>query len=76
MGKYGVIVEDFYTERTRILDAIHDEPYKQIIMRLIGALAFRTHCPEFGYIQDKLGRKFTDFDFASYPRYLRISSEF
>ena len=71
MGKYGEIVEDFYTERTRILDALAQDENKHIIMRLIGALAFRTHCPEFGYIQDKLGRKFTDIDFASYPRFVR-----
>jgi hypothetical protein len=71
MGKYGNITEDFYTERTRILDALGDEPYKHVVMRLIGALAFRTHCQEYGYIQDKLGREFTDFDFASYPRFTR-----
>jgi hypothetical protein len=71
MGKYGDITEDFYTERTRILHALGDEPHKHVVMRLIGALAFRTHCPEYGYIQDKLGREFTDFDFASYPRYTR-----
>jgi hypothetical protein len=71
MGKYGEIKEDFYTERTRILDALADEPNKHIIMRLIGALAFRTHCQKYGYIQDKLGRVFTDFDFASYPRFHR-----
>jgi hypothetical protein len=35
-------------------------------LRLIGALAFRTHCPVYGYIQDALGRAFTDIDFASY----------
>ncbi len=71
MGKYGEIKEDFYSERTRILDALNEEPNKRIVMRLIGALAFRTHCPQYGYIQDKLGRKFTDFDFASYPRFSR-----
>ena len=71
MGKYGDITEDFYTERTRILNALGDEPYQHIIMRLIGALAFRTHCPKYGYIQDALGRVFTDFDFASYPRFNR-----
>ena len=71
MGKYGEILEDFYTERTRILDALAQDENKHVIMRLIGALAFRTHCPEFGYIQDKLGRKFTDIDFASYPRFVR-----
>lgn len=71
MGTYGEIVEDFYSERTRILSAIESEENQPLIMRLIGALAFRTHCPQYGYIQDKLGRKFTDFDFASYPRFVK-----
>jgi hypothetical protein len=69
MGKYGEILEDFYNERTRILGALNDKPYEHVIMRLIGALAFRTHCPKYGYLQDELGRKFTDLDFASYPRF-------
>jgi hypothetical protein len=69
MGKYGEILEDFYSERTRILDALADHPNQHIIMRLIGALAFRTHCPQYGFLQDKLDRKFTDIDFASYPRF-------
>jgi len=71
MGRYGEIIEDFYTERSRILAALQDEPNRRIIMRLIGALAFRTHCPQFGYLQDQLGRKFTDFDFAAYPRFTK-----
>ena len=71
MGKYGEIIEDFYEERTRILGAQAQEENKHVLMRLIGALAFRTHCPQYGYIQDKLGRKFTDFDFVSYPRFAR-----
>src|SRR5574341_2271706 len=71
MGKYGEILEDFYAERTRILDALAQGENRHMIMRLIGALAFRTHCQTYGYIQDKLGRKFTDFDFASYPRFVR-----
>jgi hypothetical protein len=71
MGKYGEILEDFYSERTRILYALQDTPNQQIILRLIGALAFRTHCPQYGYLQDALKREFTDIDFASYPRYSR-----
>lgn len=71
MGKYGDIIEDFYAERTRILKTLETPENQHIVMRLIGALAFRTHCPQFGYIQDKLGRKFTDFDFASYPRFFK-----
>lgn len=71
MDKYGEILEDFYSERTRIVDALAQDENKHVIMRLIGALAFRTHCPQYGYIQDKLGRKFTDIDFASYPRFVK-----
>jgi len=71
MGTYGEILEDFYAERTRILDVLALEDNKHVIMRLIGALAFRTQCPRFGYIQDRLERKFTDIDFASYPRFNR-----
>jgi len=71
MGISDGIIEDFYTERTRILDALNTPENKHMVMRLIGALAFRTHCQEFGYLQDKLGRQFTDFDFASYPKFVR-----
>ncbi len=71
MGKYGEILGEFYPERTRILDALAQPENQQIIMRLIGALAFRTHCMTYGYIQDELGRKFTDFDFVAYPRFVK-----
>ena len=71
MSKYGPIIEDFYTERSRILNALAEDDHKHIVMRLIGALAFRTHCQQFGYIQDKLGRVFTDFDFVAYPKYFK-----
>lgn len=71
MGLYGEIQEDFYKERTRILDALARNENQHIIMRLIGALAFRTHCEQFGYIQDALGREFTDIDFASYSHFFK-----
>jgi hypothetical protein len=71
MGKYGDIQEDFYTERSRILDALAQAENRHMIMRLVGALAFRTHCSQYGYIQDALGRQFTDIDFASYPRFFK-----
>jgi hypothetical protein len=71
MGKYGSILEGFYEERTRILAALAQDENRHVLLRLIGALAFRTQCPRYGYIQDDLGRQFTDFDFASYPRFVR-----
>ena len=71
MAKYGEIQEDFYTERTRILEALGQPENRQIVMRLIGALAFRTHCPQYGYLQDALGRVFTDIDFATYTKHVK-----
>lgn len=68
---YADIQEDFYVERDRILRALALPENQHMILRLVGALAFRTHCPQFGYIQDALGRQFTDIDFASYPRFLK-----
>jgi hypothetical protein len=70
MGKYGEIQADFYVERTRILEALNQEENRHIVMRLIGALAFRTHCPQYGYLQDAMGRSFTDIDFATYTRHI------
>jgi hypothetical protein len=69
MGKYGEIQADFLEERTRILAALSQDENRPIVMRLIGALAFRTHCPQYGYLQDALGRVFTDIDFATYTRH-------
>jgi hypothetical protein len=37
-----------------------------VLLRLLGALAFHIHCPKFSYMQEMLGRTFTDIDFASY----------
>jgi hypothetical protein len=71
MGRYGEIQQDFYTERSRILDALAQPENEHMVLRLIGALAFRTHCPEYGYLQDTLGRVFTDIDFASYKGYFK-----
>jgi hypothetical protein len=50
---------------------LDEQKNNHIILRLTGALTFRTHCPQFGHIQDELGRKFTDIDFASYPRFFK-----
>jgi hypothetical protein len=68
MGAYGPIQEDFLAERTRLLQALERPENRGLSLRLIGALAFRTHCPEHGRLQDALGRVFTDIDFVGYSR--------
>ena len=42
-----------------------------IPLRIIGALAFHHHCPEFGYFQAKMNRVYTDIDFAAYAKQSR-----
>lgn len=42
-----------------------------VALRVLGSLAFQMHCPQFGGLQAKLGRAYTDIDFASYGRQAR-----
>ena len=65
MSKYGKAQSDFLEEVNRIMDAAKAEG---ALLRLLGALAFHIHCPKFSYMQEMLGRTFTDIDFASYRK--------
>jgi hypothetical protein len=48
-------------------DIIMNESKKRnLTLRLLGALAFHKHCPQFNYIQQKSNRIFTDIDFMAY----------
>ncbi len=55
----------FEDEAIRIINMAKDNG---IMLRMLGALAFHYHCPRFGYIQESLGRKYTDIDFAAYVK--------
>lgn len=55
--------EKFENELKAILKASGDAG---ILMRVIGSLAFQMHCPQFGYLQQAMGRAYTDIDFAAY----------
>jgi len=46
-----------------------------VVLRLLGSLAFQLHCPQFGGLQAKMGRAYTDIDFASYNRQAKRVSE-
>ncbi len=43
----------------------------KVLMRVIGSLAFQMHCPQFGYLQQAMGRAYTDIDFAAYGKQTR-----
>lgn len=57
--------QKFENELQRIIQASQEA---DLILRVIGSLAFQIHCPKYGYIQQALGRAYTDIDFAAYRR--------
>ncbi|MBS7645712.1 hypothetical protein KEJ44_06735 [Candidatus Bathyarchaeota archaeon] len=59
-------LKSFLNEAHRIVEA---SEVKGIPLRVIGAVAIRIHCPNFGHLQDALGRAFSDIDFVSYSRF-------
>jgi hypothetical protein len=76
LAKYGNARPDFLEEAHRILGSAKSEG---VLLRLLGALAFHIHCPKFFYMQEMLGRTFSDIDFASYrqesPRISKLFAE-
>ena len=66
MAQQGRAERDkFENELKRIIKASDEAG---IILRVIGSLAFQLHCPKFGYLQEAMGRAYTDLDFAAYGR--------
>ena len=53
-------------EALRIVAAANES---KVVLRIFGAAAIRQHCPNFGRMQDSLGRRIGDIDLASYDRY-------
>jgi hypothetical protein len=62
----------FEQEVQRIVGAASEA---QVVLRLLGSLAFQLHCPQFGGLQAEMGRAYTDIDFASYHRQAKKVSE-
>jgi hypothetical protein len=69
MGKVDLdMARVFEDEALRVVEAGEG---KGVTLRVIGALAFHHHCPEFAFIQAKLNRVYTDIDFAGYGKQSR-----
>ena len=66
MGTQGRAERDkFENELKRIVEAGEKAG---VILRVIGSLAFQMHCPKYGYLQQAMGRAYTDIDFAAYGK--------
>jgi len=63
--------EKFESEVRRIVEAGNSAG---LTLRLLGSLAFQFHCRKFGDLQAKLGRAYTDIDFAGYARQAKAIS--
>ncbi|HEY5671524.1 MAG TPA: hypothetical protein VIS10_16145 [Anaerolineales bacterium] len=57
--------ERFENELQRILEASSEAG---LTLRVIGSLAFQIHCPSYGFLQQAMGRAYTDIDFAAYRK--------
>jgi hypothetical protein len=57
--------DKFEGELKRIIKASDEAG---VLLRVIGSLAFQMHCPEYGYLQEAMGRAYTDIDFAAYRK--------
>jgi len=55
--------ERFENELNRIFQASNEAG---LMLRVIGSLAFQMHCSQYGYLQEAMGRAYTDIDFAAY----------
>jgi len=56
---------DFMDEAKRVAE---EAKTRGLVVRVMGAVAFGIHCPEFISLHRKLGRDFSDLDFVSYNR--------
>jgi hypothetical protein len=56
----------FVSEATRLVREAQD---RDISLRIMGAVAFRIHCPKFVGLIDSMNRPLTDLDFMSYSKH-------
>jgi hypothetical protein len=63
MAEHRVPLSDFVEEARAIVDLAK---YRGLVMRVMGAVAFRIHCPKSSELYSTLGRELSDLDFMAY----------
>jgi hypothetical protein len=56
---------DFVGEAIRIVEKAREN---ELTLRVLGATAFRIHCPDYVHVHISMGRVVTDIDFAAYSK--------
>jgi hypothetical protein len=59
---------EFEAEADRLMALARE---RGVVLRLLGAVAFARRCPNHAYLRERLGRHYTDIDFAAYGRQAR-----
>jgi hypothetical protein len=57
--------QKLFDEADKIISGARE---RELVLRLLGALAIRTHCEKFSYIHERASRKLSDLDMAAYMR--------
>jgi len=57
---------DFVEEAKELIE---EADRRNIVLRIMGGVAIRIHCPKFKNLHEALGRTLTDLDFASYKKF-------
>ena len=60
--------KEFFELRDSILEEAENQG---VTLRILGAIAFRTQCPKYKYLEYDLGRVLTDIDFVGYYKEMR-----
>jgi hypothetical protein len=55
--------QTFLEECSRIIE---EADVKDVVLRIMGSLAFKLHCTKYAYLSEQMNRKLTDIDLASY----------
>lgn len=65
--------KNFMEEALRIVRRADE---KGFILRLMGAIAVKLHCPRYVHLYEQMERPLTDIDYATYSRYRKYIGEF
>lgn len=65
--------KEFMDEALRIVRLAEE---KGFILRLMGAVAVKIHCPKYSHLYEQMERSLTDIDYATYGRYRKFMQDF
>jgi len=65
MGAPTAPQQDLVEEALRVVE---EAKKQRVVLRVMGAIAVRLHCPNFAYLHRSMGREISDIDFMGYEK--------